>query len=64
MKISELIGRLNEAQEQFGDLDVVVGEASSELRSRYSVNVDSKGKYDGESWDDKICIVQAYVIFR
>lgn len=61
MKISHMIQRLQEMQALFGDLEVVVGEASSQLRGRIDVNVDTKGKFDGESWDDKVCIVQAYV---
>jgi hypothetical protein len=63
MKISELIQRLEEARAWAGgeDLEVVVGEASSELRGRIAVNVDSKGKWDNESWDKWVCIVQAYV---
>jgi hypothetical protein len=60
MKISNLIIRLQETQARFGDLDVVVGEVSSLTRSMFDVNVDTKGKHDGTSWDDKICIVQAY----
>jgi hypothetical protein len=64
MKISELMERLNEAKERFGNLDVVVGEANSELRSRLSVNVDTAGKIDESRWDDKVCIVQAYVVFK
>ena len=60
MKISTLIARLEEAKAHYGDLDVVVGEASSILRSRMDVNVDDKGKLDNGSWGDKVCIVQAY----
>lgn len=62
MKISELIRRLEEARKWAGgeDLQVVVGEVSSELRGHIDVNVDSLGKYDNEHWDDKVCIVQAY----
>lgn len=63
MKVSHLIGRLQEVVAQFGDLEVVVGEASSVLRDKIDVNVDSKGKYDNESWGDKIAIVQAYIVF-
>lgn len=60
MKISTLIARLEESKAQFGDLDVVIGEASSIWRSMIDVNVDDKGKFDNESWGDRICIVQAY----
>lgn len=60
MKISKLIRRLQEAQDHCGDLDVVVGETSSQLRGIIDVNVDTRGNYDG-NWDEKICIVQAYM---
>jgi hypothetical protein len=64
MKISELEGRLAEARERFGDLDVYVGEVNSQLRSRIDVNVDSAVmKGEDETGDRKICIVQSYVIF-
>jgi hypothetical protein len=64
MKISALELRLAEARERFGDLDVYVGEASSQLRSRIDVNVDSAiAKGEDETGERKICIVQAYVIF-
>lgn len=62
MKVSELRNRLEEIQQRFGDLEVVVGERSSDWVSRMDVNVDTMGKLDGTSWDDKVCIVQAYAI--
>lgn len=72
MKISELIRRLEYAQkwveenavDMNGDIDVYIGERSSELVSWIDVNVDSKGKIDGESWSDYVCIVQAYHVFK
>jgi hypothetical protein len=64
MKISSLIHTLQEHLAQFGDLDVVVGERNSELVSKFEACVDLKGKFDNENWDDKICIIQAYHIFR
>jgi len=60
VKISTLIERLQEAQQHYGDLEVYVGQLNSTLRSWIDVNVDTKGLADGESWDDSICIVQAY----
>ena len=60
MKISTLIARLEEAKAEFGDRDVVVGEANSVRRSRMDVNVDARGRFDSENEGDKICIVQGY----
>lgn len=60
-RISAVIEDLQEIQKRFGDLEIVVGEASSITRSKFECNVDTKGKHDGESWDEKVCIIQAYV---
>ncbi len=65
MKINQLIRLLEEAREHAGaDIDVVVGETNGMLIGRIDVNVDSKGKYDDEHWDEKIAIVQGYIVFR
>lgn len=65
MKINQLIRLLEEARERAGaDIDVVVGETNGMLIGKIDVNVDSKGKYDNEHWDEKIAIVQGYIIFR
>jgi len=65
VKINRLIRLLEEAREYAGaDIDVVVGETNGMLIGKIGVNVDSKGKYDNEHWDEKIAIVQGYIVFR
>ena len=56
MSISVLRERLQEVLAEFGDLDVIVGEASSVRRVRFDINVEP----DHEDNAD-VCIVQAYV---
>ena len=65
MKISNLIKRLEEAKEyaKGQDLQVVVGERNSLLIDKIDVNVDTKGKLDNESWENQVCIIQAYHCF-
>jgi hypothetical protein len=69
VRISTLISRLQEAQDRFGDLPVVVGERSSLTASKIDVNVRQEGvtclsQEDDGTWERKVAIVQAYHIFK
>lgn len=57
MKVSDLIRQLTEIEQRFGDLQVVVGEASGVFQDRLGVNVD-----DVKGDRVPVAIVQAYVI--
>lgn len=64
MKASELIKRIQEAQEWAGgDPDVVVGWINGDYRSRFDVNARQSNMVLGDPDDvSKVIIIQAYTI--
>jgi hypothetical protein len=58
IKTSQLIDRLHKTIDHYGDLEVVVGEVSSELRKMFDLGV----RTNGGRQNDRLSVVQIYVV--